>query len=79
MAIEFTYEVKCHKRFALLKINKNSHPAFITNQWLGKKKETEKRKETYKIDEMVLYNYVREIVENKNLQKWGNCCFFLYT
>lgn len=44
-----------------------------------KKRETEKRKETYKIDEMVLYNYVREIVVNKNLQKWGNCCFFLYT
>lgn len=43
MAIEFTYEVKCHKRFALLKINKNSHPAFITNQWLEKKKGNRKK------------------------------------
>lgn len=42
MAIEFTYEVKCHKRFALLKINKNSHPAFITNQSLEKKRKQKK-------------------------------------
>lgn len=43
-----------------------------------KKKETEKKKETYKIDEMGKYNYFREIVGNKNLQKWVNCCLFLY-